>query len=432
MLEADAVSHLLVIGANHRSCSLAVRDRIFVEEGQAPLFLGRLRKAGLEQAVLLSTCDRVEVVLVHDNADEALRIVTATFAEWGGLEPDALAGRLYRHGAEDAVRHCFSVAAALDSLVIGEPQVLGQVKEAHRIAQSADMVGGALEVLLQAAYAAAKRVRAETAIAEGPVSIAAVAVQLARDLHGDLDRRQGVLIGSGDMGGLVAESLRAAGLKRMVVTAPRAAQAEAVAKELDCHTVPFADLANAVAAADVVLTSLGGRQYAIMADMVIEAVRKRRRRPIFFIDAGIPGDIEPAVNAVDSAFLYDLNDLERVAMESRAGRAAASRAAWDIIAAETASFLRTRAERSAAPAIVVLRRHFEVVREHVLAEAPGDADNATRLLVNRLLHAPSEVLRDLAAAGDKGRADRDATERALCRLFRLIEAGERKTEESPE
>lgn len=426
-----AVNHLLVVGANHRSSSLALRDQMFVEDGAAPLFLNRLRQAGLTEAVVLSTCDRVEVILVHDNADDAARIVADAFTEWAGLEPAALAGQLYRLAGGDAVRHCFSVAAALDSLVIGEPQVLGQVKEAHRIAQAAGMVGGGLEALFQAAYAAAKRVRAETAIAEGPVSIAAVAVQLARDLHGDLDRCQGLLIGSGDMGGLIAESLRGAGLQRLVVTSPREAQAEAVAKELDSHTVPFADLPNALAAADIVLSSLSGRQYVLTAELAREAVRKRRRRPMFFIDAGIPGDMEPAINAVDSAFLYDLNDLERVAMEGRAGREAASRAAWDIVSADVAAFLRGRAERSAAPAITVLRQRFDEAREQALSEAGGDADKATRLLLNRLLHAPSEVLREIAAAGDKGHAEWVVTERALRRLFRLDGEAGRKTKEPP-
>lgn len=369
--------------------------------------------------------------MVHDDAEAAARAVTETFAAWAGLEPEALAGGLYRLAGAEAVKHCFSVASALDSLVIGEPQVLGQVKEAHRIAQASGMVDGGLEALFQAAYVTAKRVRAETAVAEGPVSIAAVAVQLARDLHGDLDRCQGLLIGSGDMGGLIAESLRGAGLRRLVVTAPRDVQAEALAKELDSHTTPFSDLVNAVAAADIVLSSMSGRQFVVTTDLVREAVRKRRRRPIFFIDAGIPGDVEPAVNTMESAFLYDLSDLERVAMEGRAGRESASRAAWEIVAAEVAAFLRGRAERSAAPAIFLLRQRFEEAREQALAEASDDAGKATRLLVNRLLHAPSEALREIAA-GEEGRSDWEATDRILRRLFRLDEASPRKPKESRE
>lgn len=429
-----AVSQLVIVGANHRSSSLALRDALFIDEAMTPAFLDDLRTAGLTQAVALSTCDRVEVIAIHPDADEAQRIITAAYARRANLEREPLAGHMYRLTGADAVRHCFAVAAALDSLVIGEPNVLGQVKEAHRLSQAAGLTGHDLEALLQAAYGCAKRVRTDTAIAEGPVSIAAVAVQLARDLHGDLGRSQGLLIGVGDMGGLIAESLRLAGLRRLVVTSPRDSQAEAAAKELDGHTVPFGDLASAVAEADVVLSSMSGRQYVVTADMVKAAVRKRRRRPIFFIDAGIPGDIEPAVNKVDSAFLYDLNDLERVALQGRATREAAARAAWDIIAAEVTDFLRGRAERSAGPIIQTLRVHFEQMREQVMAEAAGDSDKATRLLVSRLLHAPSEVLREIASSGgNAGQAEWDASERVVRRLFRLdAEAGNKRLKETTE
>ncbi|MEO5373195.1 MAG: glutamyl-tRNA reductase [Alphaproteobacteria bacterium] len=414
-----AVNQLFVMGANHRSSSLALRDALFVDEAMAPAFLADLRQGGLTQAIALSTCDRVEVIAVHPDAEAAARSITAAFARRANLDRETLAGHMYRLSGVDAVRHCFSVAAALDSLVIGEPHVLGQVKDAHRLAQAAGLTGPDLDAILQAAYAAARRVRNETAIAEGPVSIAAVAVQLARDLHGDLGRVQGLLIGTGDMGGLIAENLRLAGLKRLVVTAPREAQAEATAKELEGHVVPFADLAAAVASADVVLSSMSGRQFVITADLARAAVRKRRQTPIFFIDAGIPGDIEPAVHKVDNAFLYDLNDLEQVALQSRVSREAAARAAWDIIAAEVTGFLRGRAERSAGPSIQALRLHFEEVRDQVMAEAGGDADRATSLLINRLLHAPSEVLREIAASGERGQVEWETTERAVRRLFRL-------------
>lgn len=419
MMEAAAVKQVIVVGANHRSSSLALRDQLCVEEPAMATFLGTLRDYGLTQALVLSTCDRVEVIGAHPDGDLATRAATAAFARHAGIDREALAGRLYRIEGQDAVRHCFAVAAALDSLVIGEPHVLGQIKEAHRLAQAAGMIGGELEGLLQAAYAAAKRVRSETAIAEGPVSIAAVAVQLARDLHGDLSRCEALLVGTGDMGELVTDSLRAAGCKRFVVTATREAHAEMAAKELSGHVVPLADLAGALVSADIVLTSLSGRQIAIGADIVRVALRKRRQRPIFLIDAGIPGDIEPAVNELANAFLYDLNDLERVAMAGRASREQAARSAWDIVGAEVQAFLRGRAERSAVPAIQALRQHVEELRLHALAEAGGDAERATQLLVGRLLHAPSEAMREIAAAGEAGRAEWAATERMVRRLFRL-------------
>lgn len=409
----------MIVGANHRSSSLTLRDQLFVDDASVPAFLASLRAAGLAQAVVLSTCDRVEVLTADYDIKGAEAIILRVMAERAGLGVEAMSHQLYAHAGVDAVRHCFAVTSSLDSLVIGEPHVLGQVKTCHRLAREAGMVGPELEALLQAAYNVAKRVRSETPIAERPVSIAAAAVQFARDLHGDLARCDGLLVGAGDMGELVAEALLAAGLRRLTVTAPRASRAELLAKGLNCHVAPFEDLNQSLADADIVLASVGSRHVSITAEAVTQALKKRRRKPVFLVDAGIPGDIEPSVNRVDGAFLYDLNDLERVAMEGRAVREGAARAAWAIIDAEVAAFQKSRAARVAVPAIVALRNHFETVRDEVMAEAGDDADKATRLLIHRLLHDPSEVMKDIAGKGDAAGADWDMTERVLRRLFRL-------------
>lgn len=409
----------IIVGANHRSSSLALRDAIFVDDGAQPAFLAALREAGLNQAVALSTCDRVEVLAVHHDVAFAEAAVTAALARRANLDEASLAGQLYTLADQAAVRHCFAVTSSLDSLVIGEPHVLGQVKACHRLARDAGLCGAEMESLLAAAYSAAKRVRSETAVAERPVSIASAAVQFARDLHGELSECEGLLVGAGDMGELVAESLLAAGLRRLVVTAPRQSRAESLAESLDCHSAAFDELPQLLFDADIVLTSVSGRHTVIGPDHIQAALRKRRRKPIFLVDAGIPGDIDPAVNRVDGAFLYDLTDLERVAMEGRATREAAAREAWGIIDAELATFLRGQAARAAVPAIVSLRGHFELVRDQVLAEAAGDAEKATRLLVSRLLHDPSEVMKEIASGGDKARPQWEAAEQLLKRLFRL-------------
>jgi glutamyl-tRNA reductase len=409
----------VVVGANHRSSSLALRDALFVEDAAQPVLLDSLRAAGLSQALVISTCDRVEVVAVHAEPEQAVLAVTRILAARGGLSPAHLTDQLYTLVDEAAVRHCFAVAASLDSLVIGEPHVLGQVKACHRLSRDAGLCGQDLETFLAAAYGAAKRVRSETAVAERPVSIAAAAVQLARDLHGEISACDGLLVGGNDMGELVAESLLAAGLHRLVATAPQSGRAETVAENLNCHVGAFDQLPTLLIDADIVLTSIGSRHTVITAEQVHQALRKRRRKPIFLIDAGIPGDIDPAVNRVDGAYLYDLTDLERVAMEGRASREQAARDAWAIIDAETAAFWKDRKARVAVPAIVALRGHFESVRERVLAEAGGDAERATRLLINRLLHDPSEAMKDFAGAGEAMPAEWNAAERLLRRLFRL-------------
>lgn len=412
---SSASPRFVIVGANHRSASLGLRDQLFVDDAGAAEFLGGLKALGLHEALVLSTCDRVEVWASHRDDDIAAGLVCDAFAARAGLPAAALAGQLYSHSGEAAVRHAFAVAAALDSLVIGEPHVAGQVKTAHRLARDAGTCGPELEVILQAAFGAAKRIRSETHIGEGPVSIAAAAVQLARDLHGEMSGCTGLVVGAGDMGELVAESLLAAGLNRLTITAPRASRAEALAHSLNAHVVPFDQLRDALAAADVVVASTGGRHQLVTADAVTAALKKRRRKPIFLVDAGIPGDIEPAVNRVDGAFLYDLNDLERVALEGRATREQAARAAWAILDDELSGFLKGRAARAAVPAIVSLRQLFEDTREAVLAESHGDADSATRLLIHRLLHAPSEVMKSVAAEG----AEWQQMEKTLRKLFRL-------------
>lgn len=410
-----ASPRFVVIGANHRSASLGLRDQLFVDDEAAAAFLLGCKERGLHEAMVLSTCDRVEVWASHHDAEVAEGAVCAAFAAKAGLPEAALASQLYTLSGGEAVRHAFAVTASCDSLVIGEPHILGQVKTAHRLARDAATCGPELETILQAAFAAAKRVRSDTHIGEGPVSIAAAAVQMARDLHGDLAKCKGLLVGAGDMGELVAESLLAAGLSWLAVTAPRASRAEAVAETLGGHVIAFEDLKEALANADVVVSAVGTRNVMLAADAVTAALKKRRRKPIFLVDAGIPGDIEPAVNRVDGAFLYDLSDLERVALEGRATREQAARAAWAILEDELNGFLKGRAARAAVPALVSLRHRFEETRDAVLAEAGGNAEEATRLLINRLLHAPTETMKDVAAEG----AEWQAMEKTLKKLFRL-------------
>ncbi|MBI5165807.1 MAG: glutamyl-tRNA reductase [Magnetospirillum sp.] len=412
---ADLASRLVIVGANHRSASLSLRDVLFVDDAAAPGVLAQLKAAGIAEAVVLSTCDRVEVWAAADDRSHAAGGVAESFAARAGLARGALSGPLTVLEGGEALRHAFLVTSSLDSLVVGEPHVAGQVKDAHRLGREAATCGPTLDAVLQAAFAAATRVRTDTAIGEGPVSIAAAAVQLARDLHGDLAKCRGLLVGAGDMGELVAESLLAAGLSWLSVTAPRASRAESLAQSLNAHVVAFEDLKEALVGADVVLAAVGSRNVTLSADMVTQALRQRRRKPIFLVDAAIPGDIEPAVNRVDGAFLYDLGDLERVALEGRATREQAARAARAIVEEDVAAFLRGRAERTAVPAIVALRSRFEAEREAVLAEAGGDAAEATRLLVNRLLHAPSEAMKGVAADG----AEWAAMEKAIRALFRL-------------
>lgn len=408
----------VVVGVSHKTAPASLRDRLFAEESQLSSLLSTLKQSGLDQAVLLSTCDRIEVQAVAADPEQAAAVITDFLASRAGVGRDELRASLYRLDGEAALRHVFAVAASLDSAVVGEPQVLGQVKEAHRLAKAAGLVGAELDRLLQSAFAAAKRVRSETAIAERAVSVAAVAAQLARDLHGDLARCAGLIVGAGEMGEFLAETLRQAGLGRITVAHGSPRRAELVAHRFGGHFVGLDELEPALARADIVIAALGVGRMAIDVALVRRALRARRQRPILFVDAAVPRDIEPAVASVDAAFLYDLDDLERLALEGLAGRSAAAAEAWTIVDDEVAAFNAGRAARQAVPALVALRRHFEAARHDVLAQGDGiDAAEATRLLINRLLHDPSSALRRLAAE----QGDPASAEALLRRLFGLDE-----------
>lgn len=415
------MADFLVVGVNHRSGTAALREALYVEEYRQPELLSRLKAAGLAEAVFLSTCDRSEVQAVTSDVEGAAAAVGAAFAGQAGVPAEEVAAQSYRLTGGEALRHIFAVAASLDSQVIGEPQVLGQVKEAHRLSLAAGLMGGNLDEALQAAYAVAKRVRSETGLAEQPVSIAAVVVGLARQLHGDLNRAQGLLIGPGEMGDLVVEQLRRAGLRRLAVAHPSARRAASIARRYDAHHMTLNELPAWLVNADVVVCALGAGRPVVTAEIMAQAIKARRRRPVLLIDVAVPSDVEAAVDRLEDVFRYELDDLERAAMQGRSTRAAAASAAWGLIDEAIAGFLGRRAARAAVPAIVALRQRFESIRQEVLAERPPDAVTATRLLINRLLHEPSALLRDMASAVPEERA---AAEQLLVRLFRLSDEGD--------
>lgn len=405
----------MVVGANHRSSTNSTRDRLFVEDARAAELLLRLRDAGLNQALLLSTCARTEVQAAHGMPEEVVRSVIKIFAEQAGMDEVEMSSQLYTHEDQAAIGHVFSVAAALDSPVIGEPQVNGQIRDSHRASTAAGMSGRELEMLLQAAYGVAKRVRTETTIGERPVSMAAVALQLARDVHGDLSRCDGLLILGGEMGELVAEQLISSGLQQMTIMSNLPARAEAAARRFGCHHASIERLDEYLVGSEVVISSVGGGEHTISLDHMRQALGARRRRPVFLIDVAVPGDVEPEVNDLDGAFLYDLDDLERIAAMGRAGRDMAATDARKIIDEEVAKFTRRIAFRHADPSLTDLRAHFENIRKRVLAENEGrDVDEVTRRLINRLLHDPSMGLREMAVNGDPA-----VGERVLRQLFGL-------------
>ncbi|MBT6511308.1 MAG: glutamyl-tRNA reductase [Alphaproteobacteria bacterium] len=409
----------IAVGANHRSAPLDLRERMFVSRDETPAFYELLKARGFEEALLLSTCDRVEVHALHSEPASAIGVLRDLLGGRVGL--NGVDERLYGLSDRAAMRQLFAIASSLDSLVVGEPQVLGQLKESHRRAAASGMMGRGLERRLQSAYTAAKRVRSETRIGERPVSIASAAVEVAREIHGDLGRVRGLLVGAGEAGELIAARLLNHGLQDLAILHNRPRLAQSVAERLEASLVGPDDRDQALAAADILILSVGAGRHAVVHDEMKAALKVRRRRPVFLVDAGVPPDADPAIDRLGDVFVYNLDDLERIALSGRAGREDEAGAAWAIVEEMLAVFSGADAQRDATPAVTALRASFEAVRQEVLAGKGGDdASEATRRLVNRLLHDPSETLRLLAEHDPNGVA---GAEDLLQRLFRL-RAGE--------
>lgn len=425
---------LIVVGANHRTADPLLRDRLFIDEAAEPAFLARLRdEAGLCEALLLSTCDRVEVQGLARDPGRAIAATRRMFAETVGMAAETLAAHVYALTGEEALRQLFAVPAGLDSQIVGESQVAGQVRAAHARARAGGHLGAELDRLLQEAYATAKRVRAETEIGEAPVSLAAAASGVARDLFGDPAGCRLLVVGLGDIGELMLTHFRQAGIGGAELTGPSRRTASE-GRRLGLSVRAFEDLETALAHSDIVVTAGGLGRTLISADQVDRALRRRRNRPILLIDGSVPGDIDAGVDDFSAAFLYRLDDIERLALSGRRSREEAAHAAWAILEEALERHRRRGAERDAIPALVALRGHFEAERARLLAEHPdADAAEATRLLVRRLLHRPSEALR--AIAGDGGSADmKDSitVNRVLQRLFELDpDAGDKDDGHNP-
>ncbi len=385
-----------VFGANHRSSGLSLRDQLFVDDRQLPDFLASLSKAGIDNALMLSTCDRVEVQGFHPAPEQIVETLFGLYSDHSKINLEDLSDKTYLHCDSTAIRHLCAVAASLDSLVIGEPQVLGQLKAAHRAARDLGMVKGPFESLLQHAYHTAKRVRTETKIGERAVSIASAACEIAKGVHGDLSHSYVALLGVGEMGELIARQFLMTGVAGLTVLHPHRSRAEPLASRLECHLGEYENMHSVLATADIIVCATGRRAHSLSADQIRAALKTRKNQPQFIIDAAIPGDVEPAVNRIDDAFVYDLSDLERAALEGQQTRQNELSAASAIVDEEVARYLIENEARNADALIAYLREHAEQIRKTVLSQHADVAGRATELLIAKLLHGPSSLLRQKA------------------------------------
>lgn len=407
------LDRLLLLGVSARTVAAPLRDRLFTEEPDQSKLIAALRTLDCEEGLVIATCERIEFLVVARSGQRVAGALLQQIAAAADCAPSDLAGQSYCHMAADALRHFFGVTSSLESQVLGEPQVFGQVKQSFRAAREAGLAGPFLVSAAQAAFATAKRVRSETPIGQQASSMTLAATQVARDLFGRFDGLSLLWLGLGEMGEMLSDDFATAGVTQRLLMHPSPRRAEAAARRLGCNFAPWEELEQHIGDADIVISDAGTGRFLLSRAQVAAALRRRRHRPVLLIDAGVPADIEPGTGELEDAFVYDLDDLERLASQQSGGRAAASAMAWGLVEDELAAFLRAQAERSATPAVVSLRRHFEAVREEVLAAGELDSEAATRLLINKLLHEPSEALRRAVADDPTSAAQLENTIRRL-------------------
>jgi glutamyl-tRNA reductase len=412
--------NLVLLGINHNTAPIEVRERLAIPAGRlADATRTLLHQPGIREGLILSTCNRVEIVTLQDdtaatenNKADLLRFLHEYFA----VPPQTLQPHLYEFREREAVRHLFRVASSLDSMVVGEPQILGQVKESYTIAREVGAVSSQLDTLLQRAFTVAKKVRSETQIGSSSVSIASVAVDLARNIFGSLQGKTVLLVGAGKMSELAARHLIQQGAANILVANRTQSRAEKIAAEFSgpaVHTeaIPFDELYTQADRADIVITSTGAQQKLFGRSHGQHFLQRRRNRPMFFIDIAVPRDVDPGMNDVEGCFVYDIDDLQQVAAANLADRSREAAAAETIVSDEVEKYQQRLQSRGAVPAILALQQNAEAIREAELArsakrlaaltpEQREAVESLTRSLTAKLLHPQLTALRESARKKD--------------------------------
>jgi glutamyl-tRNA reductase len=409
---------LILLGINHKTAPIELRERVAIPRERLAVAARSLAGiAGVSEAMILSTCNRVEILTAADSASVD---ITGFLYRHLGVDPALLRPHLYEYRDREAIRHLFRVAASLDSMVVGEPQILGQVKEAYTLAREAGTVSTQLEALLQSAFAAAKRVRTETEIGSTTVSIASVAVDLAQKIFGSLAGKTVFLVGAGKMSEQAARHLIRHGAGTILVTNRTEERAVKMAAQfadsVAPRVIPWNEMRAAASQADIVITSTGAAQPIFLREDGQAFLHRRKNRPMFFIDIAVPRDVDPEMNRLEGIFLYDIDDLQSVAAAHLAERTREAADAEAMIAAEVERYhLKLRAV-NVVPAIVGLQQQAEELRQAELrrvqsrlgaltAEQAAAVEALSRGLVNKFLHPPMQALKQAARDGDVARIE---------------------------
>jgi glutamyl-tRNA reductase len=426
---------IVLVGLNHRTAPVEVRERIAFPNGQLGSALRHLvEMEEIAEGAILSTCNRVEVVACGGDPGAVGAALPRFLAREHEVAEPLIAAHLYTHTGRAAVRHLFRVAASLDSMIVGEPQILGQMKEQYAAAAAAGASGRVLHRCFHKSFSVAKRIRSETGIAEKAVSIGSAAVELVRGIFDRLEDKSALLVGAGTMAELTARQLLAQGVGSVMVANRTFDRAIEVARELGGMPVPWDRLGRYLPLADLVIVAASGEEYLLRRPAIEEAMRERRHRPMFLIDLAVPRAIEPAVNGLDDVYLYDIDDLEGVIADNRGSRAREAAKAEVIVESEVDAFWRWFSSLDAVPTIVELRDRIDAIRRHELERALGALgaldprqreviERLTQSIVNKILHAPVTTLRRQRATDEAFYVE------AARRLFRLGAEDDRDDDE---
>lgn len=413
---------LLAIGINHNTASLDVREKVSFSPETLPESLRAVRGLdGIKESVILSTCNRSEIYCYSEDNQRSFEALIQWLAAQHDLDEATLRASLYTYNADDAVTHISQVAAGLDSMVLGEPQILGQLKSAYAVAQEHNAVGSMLNYLFQHSFKVAKQVRTQTAIGENAVSVAFAAVSLSAKIFSKLSDCSALLVGAGETIDLVARHLNERGIKELTVANRTLARAESLAHEFNAKACLLSDIPEVLPNADIVISSTASQLPIIGKGVVERALKTRKHKPIFMVDIAVPRDIEAEVGELDDVFLYTVDDLRSVIEQNRESRRQAADEAKTIIATQTKQFSETLKGRSAGDAIRIIRDQAQQVKTSEVERAlkllaAGNAPEAVvqqlaHSITNKLMHNPTVALRSAHERGDQ-----QASEWAL-RLF---------------
>jgi glutamyl-tRNA reductase len=399
-----------LIGVNHKSAPLEVRERLAIPESRLPdTCRDLIAYPGIEEGMLISTCNRVEIVTHTANGHADLR---GFLHDHFHLKPEELDAHLYEFREKDAVRHLFRVASSLDSMVVGESQILGQVKEAYATARAIGAVSSQLDALLSRAFQVAKKVRSETEIANSSVSVASVAVELAEKIFGTLKGKAVYLVGAGKMCELAARHLIAHGATKIYVSNRTHERAVALAQKFNGEAIPFEQLYESVPKADIVISSTGAPHTIFRKEHGERFLSLRKNRPMFFIDIAVPRDVDAGLNDLDGIFVYDVDDLQQVVQSHMGDRRREATRAEALVQEEVTKFEQRLQQADVVPTIVSLQEHLETIRSAEIDRLRGRLGNLTpeqelavdaltKSIVNKIMHTPITTLKSAARQGEQ-------------------------------